>query len=278
MKKILFLHPGAMGIFLAASAKNSGYDSCWVSDGRRQQSRERAETYGLTELAKLTDAVDCDAIVSICPPHAAMAVAEAVVAMGYKGLYVDANAISPATAQSVAELVLSNGMDYVDGGVIGGPDWERGMTWLYLSGPRAEEVASYFAEGPLKTQVLGEGLNQASAIKMCFAAWTKGSTALLAAIVGAAEALAVREPLMAQWARYWPEFDEQTENRIRRVTAKAWRFAGEMEEIAATLEAAGQPSGFHMGANDIYLRLADFKDAPEVPSLEAVLTALAKRN
>ena len=174
----------------------------------------------------------------------------------------------------MASLLSANGIDYVDGGVIGGPAWKRGTTWLYLSGERAEEAAAYFASGPLETQVLGENVDQASAIKVCFAAYTKGTTALLAGILGAAEALDVREPLMAQWARYWPNFDTESETKVRKVTAKAWRFAGEMEEISATFAEVGQPAGFHQAANDIYLRMAEFKDAPETPSLEAVLESL----
>lgn len=273
-QRIAFLHPGAMGISLAATAKNSGFEACWVAAGRQAATRKRADEQGLTELATLSEIGTCAAVVSICPPHAALSVAAAVMESGYQGLYIDANAIAPATARAIAELVRPAGIDYVDGGVIGGPAWQPGMTWLYLSGPRAVEAAAYFAAGPLETQVLGDGIDQASAIKVCFAAYTKGTTALLAAILGTAEALAVREPLMAQWARYWPDFDSQSEERVRKVTAKAWRFAGEMEEIAASFAEVGQPVGFHQAAHDIYSRLAHFKDDVETPSLEAVLNSL----
>ncbi|MCB8962072.1 MAG: DUF1932 domain-containing protein [Ardenticatenales bacterium] len=277
-QRITFLHPGNMGISLAATAQNSGHEACWVAAGRRGQTRTRAEEHGLTELATLAEAAACDAIVSICPPAAALDVAAAVAATGFQGLYLDANAIAPATARAIAELVTGHGMSYVDGGVIGGPAWEPNRTWLYLSGPRADEAAELFVAGPLETQVLGEGVDQASAIKVCYAAYTKGTTALLAAILGAAEALDVREPLMAQWDRNWPGFDTKTENQVRQVTAKAWRFAGEMEEIAATFVEVGLPSGFHQAAHDIYQRLAGFKDAPEVPGLDEVLASLGGRN
>jgi hypothetical protein len=109
---------------------------------------------------------------------------------------------------------------------------------------------------------------------MCYAAYTKGRTALLSAILAVAEALDVRKELAIQWSRSGSDFVEQTNQRVRGVTAKAWRFVGEMEEIAATFEAVGMPKGFHTAAATIYRRIADFKDAQDVPTLPDVLTAL----
>jgi hypothetical protein len=109
---------------------------------------------------------------------------------------------------------------------------------------------------------------------MCYAAYTKGTTALLGAILATAESLGVREALAEQWNHDNPGFAEATDLRVRRVTAKAWRFAGEMEEIAATFRASGQPGEFHAAAAEVYRRLARFKDAPATPALEEVLAAL----
>ena len=114
----------------------------------------------------------------------------------------------------------------------------------------------------------------ASAIKMCYAAFTKGSMALLCAILGTADALEVLDPLLAHWSREGGGLDQRSQNGARQVTAKAWRFAGEMEEIAATFAGAGQPGDFHTGAAEIYRRLAGFKGDTETPELEAVLQAL----
>jgi 3-hydroxyisobutyrate dehydrogenase-like beta-hydroxyacid dehydrogenase len=217
-------------------------------------------------------------ILSVCPPHAAEEVARDVQALGFRGLYVDANAISPARAKRIGELMASGGVTFVDGGIIGGPAWQPQSTWLHLSGEQAGTVASLFAGGPLETNVLSDQIGDASAIKMCFAAYTKGRTALLCAILGTAEMLGVREALAEQWT--WIGFDlvEEAPERARRVTAKAWRFAGEMEEISATFEAAGLPGGFHQAAGEIYRRLAGFKDEPAVPTLEQVLAALTDEN
>jgi hypothetical protein len=122
--------------------------------------------------------------------------------------------------------------------------------------------------------VLGKGVSQASALKMCYAAYTKGATALLAAILATAETLQVRDALETQWALDGSDLAEQASDRVRRSTLKAWRFVGEMEEISATFEAAGLPGDFHQGAADIYRRLAGFKDANPLPSLDAALAAL----
>ena len=274
-RRLGILHPGNMGISIAASAQNSGCEVYWASEGRSQRTRQRAEEFHLTDAGTLAQLCQiCPVVVSACPPHAAEEVAAQVVAQGFTGLYVDANAISPRRAVRIGEMMVAAGVAFVDGGIIGGPAWEPGQTWLYLSGGRAQEVADCFSAGPLETDVIGEGIGRASALKMCYAAWTKGSTALLCAILATAEELDVWEELRRQWDRDWPDFAEQAANRARRVTAKAWRFAGEMDEISATFTAAGLPGGFHAAAADLYGRIAHFKDAPEVPALEEVLAAL----
>jgi 3-hydroxyisobutyrate dehydrogenase-like beta-hydroxyacid dehydrogenase len=163
----------------------------------------------------------------------------------------------------------------VDGGIIGGPAWEPGRTWLYLSGERAQRVASLFDAGSLETEVMGDQIGQASAIKMCFAANTKGTTALLCSIMAAAEKLGVREALQRQWSRYDPDFAEETVQRVRRVTVKAWRFAGEMEEISDTFDQAGLPGEFHAAAGELFRRIAHFKGVDPIPPLETVLAMLA---
>ena len=274
-QKLGILHPGNMGISIAASAQNSGCEVYWASEGRSRQTHQRAEKLGLIDAHTLENLCQtCTVIGSVCPPHAAEEVAEQVLAQGYAGLYVDANAISPQRARHIGQAMAAAGVDFVDGGIIGGPAWEPGQTWLYLSGDRAAAIADCFQSGPLETQVIGGEIGKASALKMSYAAWTKGRTALLCAILATAEELGVWEELAQQWERDWPGFPEQSANRARRVTAKAWRFAGEMDEISATFEAAGLPGGFHAAAAELYRRIANFKDAPETPSLDTVLAAL----
>jgi 3-hydroxyisobutyrate dehydrogenase-like beta-hydroxyacid dehydrogenase len=264
-----------MGVSVAASAKAGGHDVCWASEGRSPQTYERAAGADLRDVRGLAQlCATCSTLISVCPPHAAEEVAAQVLEHGFRGLYVDANAISPQRVVQIGERMAEAGVSFVDGGIIGGPAWEPGRTWLYLSGPGAERVAALFAEGPLEAEVIGEEAGKASALKMCYASWTKGTTALLCAILATADSMGVWPELQRQWDRNWPGFDADAIQRVRRVTAKAWRFAGEMDEIAATFRGAGLPGEFHAGAAEVYRRIAGFKDVAETPTLEQVLAAL----
>jgi 3-hydroxyisobutyrate dehydrogenase-like beta-hydroxyacid dehydrogenase len=271
------LHPGEMGISIAASIQNTGHTVYWVSEGRSQKTRARAAEFGLVDAGTLDQLCEtCSVIVSVCPPHAAEDVANQVSSRSFKGLYLDANAISPQRVVRIGQTMTRTGASFVDGGIIGGPAWRPGSTWLYLSGEDAQAAVPCFSAGPLETCVIGEAIGKASALKMCFAAYTKGTAALLCAILATAETLGVREELQHQWSRNGSDFAEQASQRVRRVTAKAWRFAGEMDEIASTFKEAGMPGEFHAAAADIYRRITHFKDAPTTPSLEDVLAALAQ--
>lgn len=275
MSKIGILHPGEMGVSIAASAINSGHPVYWLSQGRGDKTRARAEKHNLIRIDSLIDFCQtCEAIISVCPPHAAEEVARSVVDAGFKGLYLDANAIAPQRTIKIGQLMEASDIRFVDGGIIGGPAWTPKETWLYLSGDHANEIESCFSNGPLELKIVGNQIGKASALKMCYAAYTKGTTALLAAILAASEALGVRDELYQQWDMDENGFSEQVNRRVRRVTAKAWRFEGEMEEIASTFQEAGLPDGFHRAAAETYGRMAEFKDASEMPALERLIKTL----
>jgi 3-hydroxyisobutyrate dehydrogenase-like beta-hydroxyacid dehydrogenase len=274
-QRIGILHPGEMGISIAASAKNSGCEVYWVPEGRSEATRERVEKVGLHE-ARTLDLLckQCPIVVSVCPPHAAETLAHAVLKTGFHGLYVEANAIAPQRTIQIGNTMTKADVTFVDGGIIGFPAWKAHTTCLYLSGPRADEVAACFSAGPLDTKILGPEIGKASALKMCYAANTKGAVALLAAILTTAESLGVREALFDQWRTEDPAYPEQVLKRIQANAPKAWRFIGEMGEISSTFGDAGAPGEFHRAAADIYGRLARFKDAKTPPTLEQILDAL----
>ncbi len=275
MRNIGILHPGEMGISVAASAIHSGNRVYWSSQSRSDKTRARAEKYDLREVDSLSQLCrTCEVILSVCPPHAAEEVVQLVVEAKFKGLFLDANAISPQRAVRIGQVLEAHGIRFVDGGIIGGPAWTPNETWLYLSGKPASEIAACFSNGPLETKVIGAEIGKASALKMCYAAYTKGTTALLAAILATAESLGVREELYQQWDMDDQDFSKPVNRRLRHVTAKAWRFEGEMNEIASTFREAGLPDGFHLAAAEVYRRMAAFKDADETPSLNEVLNAL----
>jgi len=275
MKKIGLLHPGEMGVSIAASAYNNGHEVYWMSEGRGDKTRARAESHNLMEIDSLSQFCrTCEIIISVCPPHAAEEVARSVTEAGFKGLYLDANAISPQRAIKIGQRVEANQIQFVDGGIIGGPAWTPKETRLYLSGQHADEIAVCFSKGSLEIKIIGNEIGKASALKMCYAAYSKGTTALLSAVLGTAESLGVREQLYQQWDSDDQGFSEQVNRRVTRVTSKAWRFEGEMKEIASTFHEAGLPDGFHQAASEIYHRMAAFKDSGEPSSLDDVLNAL----
>ncbi len=239
------LHPGAMGAAVAACLVEAGHEVLWASHGLSPETAARAA--GLRDagtIAALTS--ECDLVLSICPPHAAVDLARSVA--GFGGVYVDANAVSPGTAATIAELI---GPGYVDGGIIGPPPVRAGTTRLYLSGARAGDVAAAFAGTALEPRVI-EGELTASALKMAYAAWTKGSAALLLAIEATAASLGVEPLLREEWALSQPDAAGRLDAARAAADAKAWRWVGEMREIAATFAASGQPDGFHLAAAEMY--------------------------
>jgi 3-hydroxyisobutyrate dehydrogenase-like beta-hydroxyacid dehydrogenase len=215
-----------------------------------------------------------DVVLSVCPPGSAADVARLVAGARFGGLYVDANAVAPATAREVGRIVGGAGAEFVDGGIIGPPPREPGTTRLYLAGPRAGEVAGLFKGGALDAIVLPGEVGTASALKMAYAAWTKGSSALLLAV----RALAIREgvddELGAEWEMSQPGLGARSEAALTGNARKAWRFVGEMEEIAATFAAAGLPAGFHEACAAVYARLGRYKDAPGTPAMTEAADAL----
>jgi 3-hydroxyisobutyrate dehydrogenase-like beta-hydroxyacid dehydrogenase len=274
-QRVGILHPGAMGSSVGAAAKSGGNEVYWASESRSKATEERAEKVGMMDAGKLSELTDrCDVIVSVCPPAFAAAVAEAVVKQRFSGLYLDANAISPERSREVASIVEKAGCDFVDGGIVGPPAWKEGTTRLYLSGASAQKVAGVFQGSPLRAIVLDGGAGKASALKMAYAAYTKGTTALLGAILALAEHEGVREALQEEWALSIPVLADTAVQKVRRTTAKAWRFEGEMREISETFRAAGLPHEFHRAAELIYSKQAAFKDRDEPPSLEEVMDAL----
>ena len=247
------LHPGEMGAAVGRCLTAAGYTVLWASDGRGAQTAARARAAGLADSGTAAELADrADVIFSICPPHAALDVAWAV--QGFGGLFVDANAISPVTAREVAGMVEEGGAAYVDGGIIGLPPAGHGGTRLYLSGAQAQTVRGLFGGTAVDARVIDGGTWAASAVKMAYAAWTKGTAALLLAAQALARAEGVEDALLAEWALSQPSLPDRSRAAARSATAKGWRWVAEMEEIAASMAAAGLPDGFHQAAAEIFRR------------------------
>jgi 3-hydroxyisobutyrate dehydrogenase-like beta-hydroxyacid dehydrogenase len=262
-----FLHPGLMGETLAANCSET---ALWVGQGRSADTRARAEHHGLTEVATLRELVDrAGAIVSICPPGAALEVATTVADADFTELYVDANAVSPDTARSIATRFEH----YVDGSVIGPPAHTPGTTRLYLSGERATEVAGWYGGSALDARVIGLEPGAASALKMAYASWTKIGSAMNLAIRALARAEGIDDALVDEWNISQPGLVDRSDRVAAGVSPRAWRFTGEMQQIADSFVAAGLPPGFAEAAHEVYRRMAGLKGASDV-TLDRVIDQL----
>jgi 3-hydroxyisobutyrate dehydrogenase-like beta-hydroxyacid dehydrogenase len=212
----------------------------WLG-GRSQRTRRRAEDAGMEELADLAAVVrEADVLLSIVPPAHALDLARAVGPQPDL-LYVDCNAVSPATVRQVADVI---GQHFVDVGIIGAPAAPR----LYASGPQAPELASL----GLDTRFLGDQVGDASGLKMCYAAFTKGLTALATELLAAGDRLGLAEPLRAELEDSQPMLYSWSQRAIPGMVPKAYRWIVEMEEIAATFAALGLTPKMLEGAAEVY--------------------------
>jgi 3-hydroxyisobutyrate dehydrogenase-like beta-hydroxyacid dehydrogenase len=242
-----------MGAGVAGALVASGQTVLWAGEGRSEDTKRRAKEFGLVDVGDLAALVErCEIIMSICPPHAAIDVARDL--RGFTGTYVDANAISPAHASEVASIVEGGGALYVDGGIIGAPP-PSDTTRVYLSGAGAADIVSLFRDAKVATHLLEQGQFAASATKMSYAAWTKGTAAMMLGIRAMARANGVEDALVEVWTATAPDLLKVGQRAARQAEDRGWRWDGEMAEIAATFIDAGLPGGFHEAAGEIYSRV-----------------------
>jgi 3-hydroxyisobutyrate dehydrogenase-like beta-hydroxyacid dehydrogenase len=275
-KTIALLHPGNMGATVGAAARAGGARVIWTSQGRSGATRERAERAGLVDVVDLPAALaQSEVVLSICPPHAALAVAHEVAETKFQGTYVDANAVSRSTAEEIGRIVSQAGASFVDGGIIGSPVKQAGTTRLYLSGDGAERIAELFSGTLLDARAIGDRPGAASALKLAYAAWTKCSDVLAIAVRAYADHEGVDAALLEEWAISQPALAKKCDRAASVAVPKAWRYVGEMQEIAEAFKSAGLPGGFHDAAAELCQQLVCFKDQTNpAPSVAAVLQVL----
>ena len=274
---VALFHPGDMGSAIGACLTSAGVRVRCALGDRSEATRARARASALEDAGTIAAALaGADLVLSVCPPHGTLALAREVAAIGFKGIYIDANAVSPATARTVAGVVEAVGARFVDAGIIGAPPRNDRPAWMYLCGPHAGEAAALFQGTATRAAVLDGPVGVASALKACYAAWNKGTWLFLASLYALAEREGVAEPLRELWARSHPQLLEQLSAPSLN-PAKAWRWLAEMQEIAATFESAGQPGGFALACAEICRRLEGYKDDPARPSIESIVPSLQGR-
>ena len=277
---------GAMGSAVGAAYRAAGRRVVTTLAGRSERTRGLAQAAGLELLPDLDDVVrEADLVVSIAPPDRALAIAAelagAAQRTGGRPLVADWNAVAPATAREIALVLEAGALDLVDGSISGGPPRADDRTRVYLSGPRAPEVAE---AGParLDLRIVGAEIGLASAVKMCTASVYKGHTALLAHALVTAHANGVLAEVLDDLHDSFPRQVDRAARLLAVSTTKAGRYVGEMREIAATQADAGLTPALFEAMAEVYSRLAATElaaDSPESisesPLLEDVLEQIA---
>jgi 3-hydroxyisobutyrate dehydrogenase-like beta-hydroxyacid dehydrogenase len=282
---------GDMGSAVGAALVRAGYRVVTAGEGRSDASRRLAAAAGIEDLRTLEAVVrSVDLLLSIVPPAAAAsfaaAAAYALRATGARPVFADCNAVAPDSVRAIAREIAPTGAPFVDAGIVGREPRHGERTRLYVSGPaRAALTALTVAE--LEIVDLGDEIGAASALKMAYSALNKGTDALLAGVLLAAERLGVRAPLMRELEFSQAQLLARMRARVPFLGATAWRFAPEMAEIARTYDSVGVTPLFHRGAEWLYALVATTSFAQETRATQprersldetvAVLTAALDR-
>lgn len=286
IQTIGLLSPGEMGHTIGGVLHSNGLRVLTYLGDRSQRSRDLAAQAGMEDTSSLDELVnEAQVLLSVLVPARATAVADQVASAlertGADLLYVDCNAIAPQTVEQIGDRIMAAGGRFSDAGIVGPPPRKPGTTRIYASGPGAAEFAELRAAG-LDVRVIGERIGQASGLKMCYAALTKGLIALGTELLIAAHLMGLDDALRDEQRESIPTVLAWMEGAIPGMPPKAYRWVGEMEEIAATFEALGMTPKMLAGAADMYRFVEQTplsKETPETRDLSrdayGVVNALA---
>ncbi|HLH67934.1 MAG TPA: DUF1932 domain-containing protein [Candidatus Dormibacteraeota bacterium] len=280
------LSPGDMGHSIGALLRQGGLRVVTCLAGRSPRTRALAAEAGIEDLPDLEILVsESDVVLSIVAPAAAEELAgrlaAALRATGASPLVADCNAVAPQTVRRLGGRISAAGGRFVDVGIIGNPP-RPGMAGprFYASGAEAHRLVDLNAHG-LDVRPLDGEVGQASGLKMCYAALTKGLTALATELLVAGRAMGLEASLRAELQLSQGPLLQWMERMLPTMPPKAWRWVGEMEEIAATFEALGMTPRLLQGAADLYRWVTATRLGREVPevrtagrTLEEVAAAL----
>ena len=254
MKVIGLVGAGHMGSGLGWALREGGHDVVTSLAGRSARTANLAREAGLRVVAHPADVLaEADVVLVVTPPGAAVAAAREIAATTgpARPLVVDLNAIAPSTAEAAAAVVTAAGFDFVDGSISGPPPTVRPGARLYLSGPRAAEVAAlrWTHAGPV---VVGDRVGAASAVKMSTASVYKGLMGLLTQAIRAAGAYDVLEPVLADLGESFG-----TPYEVALAATKAHRYVAEMREIARSQAAAGLTPALFEAYAEVWAEVAE---------------------
>lgn len=269
-KKVGLVSPGDMGQAIAMRLKACGCDVYTALDGRSPRTRELAAQAGLVDCGSMEQlTASCELVFSVLNPAAAVdkarELAAAIGITGKKPVFVDCNAISPQTAREIDDIIRQAGATFIDAGIIGPPPRGNARTRIYVSGADAE-LLTRITDKNLDIRVAGERIGDASAVKMCYAAYTKGALALGMETLIAARMLGVDQELETEMQESLTEVRKWILSRSEPMPPKAHRWVPEMLEIARTFEGVSMTPRMLQGAADMYEFIAQTplgKESPE---------------
>ncbi len=260
LQNIGIVSPGDMGQAIAQTLKANGYTVHTALAGRSARTQALAAEAGLNDCGTMEKLVrTCDVLLSVLNPAAAVdnarAAAAALKATGRRCLFVDCNAVSPRTAQQIDAIIREAAGECVDAGIIGPPPRGKAGMRMYVSGPQAALLAP-LTGGGIQVRVMSDRIGDASAIKMCYASYTKGAVALGVEMLMAARRLGVDAALDRELQESAADNRQWILNRSTSMPPKAYRWVPEMLEIAQTFEDAKLTPRILLGAADMYEMIA----------------------
>lgn len=271
IQNVGIVSPGDMGQAIAGRLNEAGFNVHAALDGRSERTKTLARAAGLNDCGSMEKLVaTCELVISVINPGEALNVARqaaaAMIKTGRKIAFADLNAVSPQTARETDNMIREAGGMFIDGGIIGPPPrGEKDKPRIYVSGPDAH-LFEQIKHPNLLMRVLSERIGDASGVKMCYAAMTKGTTALTVELLVAARKLGVEQALEKELRESRNDvFDWQVKN-IAVMPPKAYRWVPEMQEIAKTFGELGMTRRIFEGATDIYEMVAATplgKESPE---------------
>ena len=260
VKTVGVMSPGDMGSGVGGVLVRSGLRVITSLKGRSEASSTRAAEQGIVDVGSLDDVVaSSDLILSILVPSEALAfaasAAESIVRTNRHVAFADCNAVSPATGVKIGKIITASGGMFIDAGIIGGSPRTGAIPRFYASGEHAGILAELDGKG-MSVPVMRGAIGRASGLKMLYAALTKGTAALHASTLMAAKSLGLFDDLIHEL--------EQSQSgtvtamgRVNSISAQAFRWIGEMEEIASTFENAGVTPNIHAGAAETFQKISD---------------------
>ncbi|HET7036047.1 MAG TPA: DUF1932 domain-containing protein [Thermomicrobiaceae bacterium] len=283
---VAVMSPGQMGHAVGRVLARHGLRVITSLAGRGERTAGLARAAGIEDVGSLDRVVaEADIVLSLLPsaaaPLLAEQLAERLAGRGRPLVFVECNALAPQTTRAIAATVAEAGATVVDAGIVGGPPTERRGPKFYLSGPDLEGVRVLGRYG-LDLRPIGTEIGQASAMKMCYAALTKGLNALGTELLLAADAHGLRAALLDELQASQPALLAWLEEAVPGMPPKSRRWVSEMREIAATLEALGLSPGYHLAAADLFSWVGETPLGAERPEardtsrdLRATLDALS---